>query len=251
MRQVMTAVLLLGLLAAVAGQSRPAPPAAPPAPPDSARVEAAGLRNVFRLTDKLYSGSIPEGDAGFRSLQKLGVKTVIDVDGLRPDVERAHKYGMRYVHVPIGYDGMTRAQALRIAKAVRDLPGPVYVHCHHGQHRGPTAAAVAHLCLDPHCTVAMAVAEMRRAGTDPRYTGLYAAPRQIGHPSAAELDRVPANFPEIAPIPDLAAAMVAIDGRMDNLKLARAAGWRTPAEHPDADPPHEALQLWEHFREVA
>src|SRR5947209_839442 len=67
-------------------------------------VEAPGLHNVFRLTDKLYSGSSPDGDEGFASLQRLGVKTVISVDGARPDVERAHQFGMRYIHLPIGYD---------------------------------------------------------------------------------------------------------------------------------------------------
>ncbi len=250
MRQRTTAIVLVALLAG--GCARPWQPAAASAdPPDSARVEAPGLHNVFRITEKLYSGSSPDGDEGFRSLQKLGIKTIVTVDGLRPDVERAHKFGMRYVHLPIGYDGMTREQALRIDRAVRDLPGPIYLHCHHGMHRGPAAAAVAHLCLDEHCTVAMAVAEMRRAGTDPHYTGLYAAPGQIGRPTAAELDRVPSDFPELAPVPALAEAMDAIDGRLDALKLLRAAGWRTPADHPDLDPPHEALQLREQFREAA
>jgi protein tyrosine phosphatase (PTP) superfamily phosphohydrolase (DUF442 family) len=244
-------VLVFLVLAAAGVCARVQAPAAPPEPPDPARVEAAGLHNVFRLTEKLYSGSSPDGEEGFRSLQKLGIKTVLTVDGMRPDVERAHKYGMRYVHLPIGYDGMTRAQAVRIVKAVRDLLGPVYLHCHHGQHRGPAAAAVAHLCLDERCTVEMVIAEMRRAGTDPHYTGLYAAPRQIGRLTAAELDRVPADFPEVAPIPALTEAMDAIDGRLDNLKLVKAAGWRTPADYPDLDPPHEALQLREQFREVA
>jgi protein tyrosine phosphatase (PTP) superfamily phosphohydrolase (DUF442 family) len=104
-------------------------------------VSAAGLHNVFPITDKFYSGSCPEGEAGFGSLRALGVRTVISVDGARPDVELARKHGLRYVHLPIGYDGVPRQQALRIARAVRDLPGPVYLHCHHGKHRGPVTAS--------------------------------------------------------------------------------------------------------------
>jgi hypothetical protein len=179
------------------------------------------------------------------------VKTVISVDGSRPDVESAHKYGLHYVHLPIGYDGMTRQRALQIAKAVRDLPGLVYIHCHHGQHRGPAAAAAAHLCLDGKCTVEQAVAEMRRAGTDPHYTGLYEFPKTLARPTAQELDSVPADFPEAAAVPDLVQMMVAIDGRWDNLKRVKEAGWKTPPDHPDLDPPHEALQLVEQFREAS
>jgi protein tyrosine phosphatase (PTP) superfamily phosphohydrolase (DUF442 family) len=215
------------------------------------KVEAAGLHNVFRLTDKLYSGSSPEGDTGFASLQQIGIQTIISVDGARPDVETAHKFGMHYVHLPIGYDGVPRDQGLRIAKAVRDLPGPVYLHCHHGKHRGPAAAAVAHLCLDEKCNVDTALAEMRRAGTDPHYTGLYAAPGEFGRPTAADLDRVSSDFPEVSVVAALAQVMVGIDERWENLKLIRAANWKVPADHADLDPPHEALQLREHFREAA
>src|SRR5262249_40037994 len=46
-----------------------------------------GLATVQRVTDRLYSGGVPEGDKGFESLQRLGICTVISVDGARPDVE--------------------------------------------------------------------------------------------------------------------------------------------------------------------
>jgi protein tyrosine phosphatase (PTP) superfamily phosphohydrolase (DUF442 family) len=226
-------------------------PSSEPARPDPARVEAPGLHNVYRLTDGLFSGSSPDGEEGFRSLQKLGVKTILSVDGMRPDVELAHKYGMRYVHLPVGYDGVPPAQALRIAKAVRELPGPIYVHCHHGQHRGPAAAAIAHLCLDETCGVETVVAEMRRAGTDPHYKGLYASPREFRRPTPEELARLPDNFPEAVPPAGLAQVMVGVDQIWDRLKLVRASGWRVPPDHPDLDPPHEALQLVEQYREAA
>jgi protein tyrosine phosphatase (PTP) superfamily phosphohydrolase (DUF442 family) len=218
---------------------------------DPARVEAPGLHNVFRLADNLYSGSSPDDDEGFRSLRKLGVQTVVSVDGARPDLARARRFGLRYVHLPIGYDGVPQQQAMRIAKAVRDLPGPVYVHCHHGKHRGPAAAAVVHLCLDDKCAVEAAVAWLRQVGTDPRYTGLNAAPRQLRRPTAEELDRVPADFPEVVEVSGLSAVMVGVDKHWEHLQVVRAAGWKTPPNHADLEPPHEALQLLEAFREAA
>lgn len=226
-----------------------------PTPPaersDRATTAMPGLHNVFRITDKLFSGSSPDSAEGFRALQKLGIKTIISVDGAKPDVTAAHQCGLRYVHLPIGYEGMSRDQALRITKAVRDLPGPVYLHCHHGQHRGPAAAAVVHLWLDTTCSIATALAEMKRAGTDPHYTGLYAAPQTLRRPTPQELDQLPADFPEVAPVAALAERMVSIDHHWENLKQVRQSGWKTPADHPDLDPAHEALQLVEQFRESA
>ena len=217
----------------------------------SAKIEMPGIQNVFRITDKLLSGSSPEDEQGFKSLQKLGVKTIISVDGAQPDLKNAHKFGMRYVHIPIGYNGVPQESALRMAKAVRDLPGPVYIHCHHGQHRGPASAAVIHLVLNPNCTVDQALAEMKRAGTDPKYKGLYAAPSDTRKVSKFNLDAVRSDFPESVKPAAFADVMVHVDEQWDKLKLVKAAAWQTPKDHPDISPAHEALLLVEQFREAA
>jgi protein tyrosine phosphatase (PTP) superfamily phosphohydrolase (DUF442 family) len=240
-------LVTLFLLATAAGCGQPAATTRPA----TEAVEAPGLHNVYRITDKLLSGSSPDDESGFASLQQLGVKTIISVDGMRPNVELAHKYGMRYVHIPIGYDGVPREAGLRLARAVRDLQGLVYLHCHHGKHRGPAAAAVVHLCLDECCPVEQALAELKRAGTDPRYVGLYAAARYLTRPSASDLDALPAEFPEVAEVAALAQLMVQVDERWEHLKQVRSAGWQKPPSHPDIDPPHEAALLGEHYREAA
>jgi protein tyrosine phosphatase (PTP) superfamily phosphohydrolase (DUF442 family) len=214
------------------------------------RIEATGLHNVLVVTDKLYSGSVPEGEEGFRSLQKLGIKTILSVDGARPDVELARQFGLRYAHIPVGYDGIRQDQAERLARAAQELPGPIYLHCHHGKHRGPAAAAAIKFCLDPTCGVADAVAIMKEAGTDPHYAGLYAAPTRLQRPTSAELAALPAEFPEVAEVPALAGIMVQIDQRWDHLQQMQAAGWKPPASNPDLDPAHEALQLVELYREA-
>jgi protein tyrosine phosphatase (PTP) superfamily phosphohydrolase (DUF442 family) len=181
-------------------------------------VEAAGLHNVYRLTPGLFSGSSPDGPAGFASLRALGVRTVISVDGTTPEVTDALKYGLRYVHLPVGYDGVPRDKGLAVAKAVRELPGPVYLHCHHGKHRGPAAAICGVLALDPSVTPDEAASWLKTAGTDPKYAGLIAVPHTFARPTAAELARLPGEFPATAPVPDLARLMVDIDGKWDRLK---------------------------------
>jgi protein tyrosine phosphatase (PTP) superfamily phosphohydrolase (DUF442 family) len=213
--------------------------------------DTPGLQNVLRITDKLISGSVPEGDTGFQTLQKLGVKTIITVDGAKPEVERAKKFGMRYVHLPIGYDGVPAEEGLRLAKAVRDLPGLIYIHCHYGKHRSPAAAAVIKLCLDDKCTVTHALELMKLAGTDPKYIGLYGSLKELRRPPSNDLDKVSSDFPEIAPTGGIVQQMVGIDVCWDHLKLIEAARWTIPKNHPDLDPAHEAVLLSEHFVELS
>ncbi len=225
---------------------KPARKNAAPAVP----IEAEGIANLFRLGPDLYSGSQPEGDAGFEQLRDLGVRTIVTVDGALPDIERARWFGMRYVHLPIGYDGVPRDQALRIVQAVRALPGPVFIHCHHGMHRGPSAAAVCAMAtLD--WSPERALRWLNEAGTAPEYRGLYESVASFTPPTDAELAEVGTDLPERAEVPALVEAMVAIDARWDALKAIRAAGFHVPDDQPDLDPPHEALQLRELFRESA
>lgn len=209
-----------------------------------------GLENVFQYSDRLYGGSGPESPAALDSLQRLGIKTIVSVDGARPDVAAARKRGMRYVHLPFGYDGCPPPTAARIVKAVRDLPAPIYIHCHHGKHRGPTAVAFVRIALYG-LSPDQAVNEMERAGTGRNYLGLYKAVRHYRRPDPSEIDRAPSDYPEAAPSRGMTDSMVTIGREWERLILCREAGWRTPASHPDLQPAHQALLLREAFHELA
>jgi protein tyrosine phosphatase (PTP) superfamily phosphohydrolase (DUF442 family) len=207
------------------------------------------LPNAHRVTDKVLSGAQPEGEEAFRVLQSLGVKTIISVDGAKPDVELAHKHGMRYVHMPIGYDGVEPGEGQAIAKAILELAGPVYVHCHHGKHRSAAAVAVACVyngMLDP----ARAEDVLKTFDTGTNYTGLWKAARDAKPLAPGVLQALKVEYVETAKISDLADAMVRIDQHWDHLQQIRKAGWKTPGDHPDLSPPHEALQVEEHFHEI-
>lgn len=210
---------------------------------------APGIHNLFQVGTHVFSGSSPEGGPGFAALAELGVKTIITVDGAKPDVELARKFGMRYVHLPHGYDGISTNVQLMLAKAGRELAGPIYVHCHHGKHRGPAAAAV--ICLaDQGWSREQAEAFLVTAGTSTNYAGLYETVREFEMPSDEQLRALPDNFPETAKVSGLVDAMVEIDARWENLKEVRSAGYLTPPDHPDIVPANETVILWEHYREA-
>ncbi|MHC4880122.1 MAG: hypothetical protein ACYTGL_27035 [Planctomycetota bacterium] len=207
------------------------------------------LPNPVKIHSKVISGGLPEGDAAFEELAGLGVKTIISVDGMTPDVETAGKYGLRYVHLPHGYDGIPEQRVKELAKAVRDLDGPVYIHCHHGKHRSPAAASVA--CVSAGLIPPdQAIPILELAGTNPNYRGLYQSARKASALEDALLDELDVEFKEVQRIPPMAEAMVHLNHAIDHLKLIAAAGWKRPEDHPDLEPAHEALLIRELYTEL-
>jgi protein tyrosine phosphatase (PTP) superfamily phosphohydrolase (DUF442 family) len=207
------------------------------------------LHNGHRVTERVYSGAQPEDEAAFAELQRLGVKTIISVDGAAPDAAMAKKYGIRYVHLPIGYDTVPNDTGLAIAKAMTELPGPFYVHCHHGRHR--SAAAVAVACVMTNQIAPDRAEEVLKTfGTGANYTGLWASAREARPLPPEQIRAVQVVYVEKAKVPPLAEAMVHVDERTEHLKAVQAAGWKVPPNHPDINPPHEALQLQEMLVEL-
>lgn len=232
----------LSLLHATTLLSRAADPASP--------VATDALHNVFRIGTDLFSGDAPENDAAFHELARLGVKTIISVDGSKPRVDLARRFGMRYVHLPIGYDGIPQPRGEELAKAAQAADGPVYVHCHHGKHRGPAAAATVCRALKGWDT-GTAEAFLKQAGTSPDYAGLHRDVRAFHPPDAEALAKLPAKFPESAKTEPLVDTMVAIDEHFDALKAAQKSGWNKTPAFPAPTPTQTATLVWEQFRELS
>ena len=218
------------------GAVAPAPIATIPLPlPDAEKpVDMPGLHNLVAFTPTLISGGLPEGDEAFATLAAMGIRTVISVDGAATDVERARAHGLRYVHMPITYAGFDDQRALELARAVRDLPGPIYIHCHHGKHRSAGAAASVAVTLGQ-LSNDQAVARMKISGTAPGYAGLYACARNASPSNAARLDTVSASFPERIEPEGLVRSMVEIDILHDHIRASMKAGWATGDAAPKGE----------------
>jgi hypothetical protein len=226
-------------------------PLSPPALDAGQPAEYPGLHNVVTYAPNFFSGSAPDGDDGFDSLKALGIKTIISVDGAAPTVDPAHARGLRYIHLPIGYNGMDEARTLQMARAVKEAlaRGPVYLHCHHGKHRAAGAAGAAAVTLGL-LSNGDAIRKLRISGTAPNYPGLYACVNAARLASAAALAAADSDFPEIARTSGLVQTMVEADQVNDHLKAIEKAGWATPADDPDLVPAAEAGHLADLFRNL-
>lgn len=209
------------------------------------RIESKLLPNAHWIHANLLSGGMPHGEAAFQELASMGIQTIISVDGIKPDVASAEKFGLRTIHLPHGYDGIAAQRVLELAKAMRDSPKPIYLHCHHGKHRGPTAAAAGCITngwLPPQSADPI----LRTAGTNPAFAGLYRTARTAKKVDAEVLDALEITFQSVATVPPIIESMVAIDEVWERLKQSQSQGWKGG----EADPRSDALMLKEHYVEL-
>jgi protein tyrosine phosphatase (PTP) superfamily phosphohydrolase (DUF442 family) len=220
-------------------------------PPLIRKLSAKQLPNAIEVPGGLISGGLPESEQAFQELKQLGVKTIISVDGVKPDVQMAQRYGMRYVHIPHGYDGISESTLGKLTKAVSELPGPIYIHCHHGKHRSPTAAAA--VCIargSIELNQALRILEL--AGTNPSYKGLFQTVRTAKRIEPDELAKLQVDFPSVCDVSPLVDSMVALDDTFSKLNKWAQAGWKSKPDPsgPSMDAAHEAVLLREHFEEM-
>lgn len=212
-----------------------------------------GIENLMEVAPGLLCGGQPADEEAFAALHKEGVRVVISVDAEPPNHEWAARYGMRYVHLPIGYDGIPPQSQADLAAAMR-MAGDavVYVHCHHGRHRGPAAAAYAGI-VSGKLSQAAGLQLLSLAGTKPEYVGLWDAIRKYETPILPS--RPLTAQAEVEP---LAATMVRIDhqwkalGGEAFLKAPGDTKNSVPSLDGVTDPQRVAVVLLaEEFRELA
>lgn len=242
MRGFLIIAFLIVVSGPATGSEKPGIPRGP------APVETQKAHAVFRVTPRIYSGAQPEGDAAFHELARMGVRTLVSVDGARPDPVAARRHGLRYVHLPIGYDGISTQRVAQLVKAIDELPTPLYVHCHHGQHRGPAAVAVMAMAREGWSSE-QAVAWMRQAGTSTNYPGLYGVVRQFRCPDLQQVEAA-GELPETTVVPARVMAMVVIDVHWSRLRAWQRRSWKPVPGDVTTTLHQDALQLWESLQEL-
>jgi len=185
---------------------------------DEETTEQTITSHLTWISPSVLSGPTPSGDGAMQQLARQGIQTIVSVDGARPDVEAARAAGLAYVHLPIGYDSVPTSAIAGLTRVMTERSLPVYVHCHHGRHRGPAAAVICAM-IAGEIDHQRALTLLESVGTSPRYAGLWKAVEEF-QPLARTTD-LP-ELVETAPVDPLVDVMVHIDERMDKLEQALA-----------------------------
>ena len=111
----------------------------------AADLDIPGVRNFHQVDAHVYRGAQPDPE-GFKSLAKMGIRTVIDLRGeskARPEQKLVEAAGMHYVSVPMaGLTAPTDQQIGTIFALLNDPSAwPIFVHCRRGADRTGTVIA--------------------------------------------------------------------------------------------------------------
>lgn len=174
-----------------------------------------GLSNVWRFPGGVLVGPPPRGDAAYTALKELGVRALIAVDAGPPDGEAASQHSLRFVHAPIGFDGIADSQRRVLLKAVHSLPHSIYIHSRHGLDRAAAAAAFSLVGLG-RMTTQVALECLQRCGVQAEYEGLFNDVTQAKPIDPASLDGMEIEFVASAPVRNWARAMAAIGDLFDS-----------------------------------
>jgi protein tyrosine/serine phosphatase len=136
----MTRFLIIALAALVTGATiaREPQPTAPvaPRPLDWAEpIELDGVPNLHRLTPMLYRSEQPTA-LGMQNLEKLGIRTVINLRAFNDDLDELRGTTLRAVHVPVHTWHLETKDIVAVMRELRRPEnGPFLIHCQHGADR--------------------------------------------------------------------------------------------------------------------
>ena len=106
------------------------------------RIELPGLSNLHKVSDDLYRGAQPTAE-GMKELEKLGVKTVVNLRSLHSDSDEIKDTGLTYEHIVMTTLNVQDKDVIRFLQIVTDPSRtPVFVHCQHGADRTGTMCAI-------------------------------------------------------------------------------------------------------------
>lgn len=130
---------------------------------DKPRSDLPGLPNFARVAQGLYRGARPTA-AGFATLEKLGIKTVVSLEFVVNDRPQLRGRRLDYLHIPCQPLYIDIAQIVSFLRVATDPQcQPVFVHCQFGADRTGVMVAAYRRVVEG-WDADRAVAEMERFG---------------------------------------------------------------------------------------
>lgn len=129
----------------------------------SARIRSRFLSNFRQVSPDLYRGAQPDR-RGMKELERIGIKTVINLRKLHTDRDEMEGTSLRSEHIPMTAMFPENAQVVRFLRIVaKKENGPFFVHCLHGSDRTGTMVAFYRIVFQG-WTKKRAIAEMTEGG---------------------------------------------------------------------------------------
>jgi uncharacterized protein (TIGR01244 family) len=111
-------------------------------------IELPGVPNLHKVSDNLYRGAQPN-DEGMKQLEKLGIKTIINLRAAHSDRDEIKNTGLSYHHIRMTTWNPEKEDIVQFLKIVTDSNNtPVFVHCKFGADRTGTMCAIYRIAVE-------------------------------------------------------------------------------------------------------
>ena len=111
-------------------------------------LELPGVPNLHKVSDNLYRGAQPSNE-GMRQLEKLGIKTIVNLRTVHSDRDEIENTELSYEHIPMLTWNTQDDDVVRFLKIVTDSNNtPVFVHCQYGADRTGTMCAIYRIAVE-------------------------------------------------------------------------------------------------------
>ena len=126
-------------------------------------ITLAGVPNLHRITEHLYRSEQPTAE-GFRNLEKLGIRTVINLRYFNSDDDEAAGTALQLHRVKILTWRAGDEHVVEVMRLLRQKDkGPFLIHCQHGADRTGLMSAMYRM-LEQNWTAQEALAELVDGG---------------------------------------------------------------------------------------
>ena len=110
-------------------------------------VAAEGVPNLYRIAPGLYRSAQPSAE-GMRSLEKMGIKTVVNLRNFNSDDKELKGTTLKGVSISMNTWDVDVEEIVEVLKILRDPSGaPYLIHCQHGADRTGTMSAMYRIVL--------------------------------------------------------------------------------------------------------
>jgi protein tyrosine/serine phosphatase len=105
-------------------------------------IALSGLPNLHKVSKDLYRGAQPTAE-GMKQLEKIGIKTVINLRYMHSDRDEIKGTALSYEQINMTTLNIEDKDVIRFLRVVTDPNRtPVFVHCQHGADRTGTMCAI-------------------------------------------------------------------------------------------------------------
>jgi len=159
-----TQLLSLVVAAHVLGACAQTPPVAPPRPATWAQpVVVEGVANLYQVSPTLYRSEQPT-PLGMKNLEKLGIRTVINLRRMNNDEDEVRGTSLRTERVKIYTWNIKDRHVIDVMRILgKPENGPFLIHCQHGSDRTGLMSAMYRI-LEQNWSVDDALAELTGGG---------------------------------------------------------------------------------------